>query len=220
MIHNYFLPGHCRCLEFCPTTTTKILVIILYAIFTGCSSVPKETKEHRIIYKSEFIQDPRSPLKEEDLVNLDFYPPSVKARVNAIFRLTPDAEPFEMPTYSGITRSYRKWGEAIFKWERDSIKLAIYQNLTFLSNPAYSDYLFLPFKDVTNGLTTYGGGRYLNISKSDTEDCNLVIDFNKSYNPWCAYSEGFNCPIPPAENHLPFPVHAGEKGYRGEVKQP
>ena len=219
MIRNYFIPDLFCCREIPPSIKFFFFVIFL-PFLTACSSVHKEIKEHRMNYRSEFIQDPRSPLKEQDLSNLDFYPPSAKAQVQAVFRLTPDAEPFDMPTYSGITRSYRKWGEAVFQWEGDSTRLAIYQNLTFISNPAYSDYLFLPFKDETNGQTTYGGGRYLNVSKADTEDGKIVIDFNKSYNPWCAYSEGFNCPIPPAENHLTFSVSAGEKSYRGEVKQP
>lgn len=194
-------------------------ILFLILIITGCSSLSKEIREHRKEYRHEFLTDPRSPLKEEDLQHLDFYSPSGKARVNAKFTVTPEAEPFEMPTYSGITRAYRKWGNAKFLWENDSITLSLYQNLTLLSNPLYKDYLFLPFKDASNGVSTYGGGRYLNMSKADTEDGWITIDFNKSYNPWCAYSDGFNCPIPPVENHLPFSIYAGEKKYKGEVKR-
>ena len=195
-----------------------ILSFWLLIVLSSCTSIQKEIKAHRDHYKSEFLTDPRSPLKEEDLVNLDFFPPSSKASLNADFVLTPDEQPFELPTYSGITRTYRKWGEASFNYLGQEGKLSIYQNLTLISNPLYNDYLFLPFKDETNSVTTYGGGRYLNISKADTEDGKVVIDFNKAYNPWCAYSDGYNCPIPPVENHLSFPVHAGEKQYKGEVK--
>ena len=198
-------------------TSRTILFSLL--IITGCSSISKEIRQHREEYKHEFLTDPRSPLKEEDLEHLDFYSPSAKAHVIARFTLTPEAEPFEMPTYSGITRTYRKWGNAKFLWEKDSITLSLYQNLTLLSNPLYNDYLFLPFKDASNGVSTYGGGRYLNMSKADTEDGLITIDFNKSYNPWCAYSDGFNCPIPPRENHLLFSIYAGEKMYKGEVKR-
>ena len=194
------------------------LFLFLFLIVTGCSSFYREIKAHREHYKSEFLTDPRSPLTKEDLAKLDFYPPSAASRVTATFKLTPTAEPFEMPTYSGVTRTYRKWGEAKFLWHGDTASLAIYQNMTLFSNPLYADYLFLPFKDETNSVTTYGGGRYLNMSKADTEDGSIVIDFNKSYNPWCAYSDGFNCPIPPKENHLPFSVEAGERSYKGEIK--
>src|SRR5687768_8529700 len=195
------------------------LLLLFLIISTSCGvSVKKEITAHREIYREEFLQDPRSPLLEEDLQYLDFFPPTAKGRVKAKFKLTPEAEPFEMPTYSGITRTYRKWGEAKFLWMGDSVSLAIYQNLTFLSNPVYDDYLFLPFKDASNSITTYGGGRYLNISKKDTEDNLVTLDFNKSYNPWCAYCDGYNCPIPPKENHLPFEIPAGEKNYKGVPK--
>ncbi len=198
--------------------TNHLLAGIFSFYLVGCSSFHKEIRIHRTEYKADFLTDPRSPLKEEDLKYLSFYPPDEKASLKARFLLTPQAEPFDMPTYSGLTRSYRKWGDARFLWEKDTVVMAIYQNLTLLSNPLYKDYLFLPFKDATNGVSTYGGGRYLNMSKEVTEDGWVIIDFNKSYNPWCAYSEGFNCPIPPKENHLPFSIHAGEKQYKGKVK--
>jgi uncharacterized protein (DUF1684 family) len=181
----------------------------------ACSPIAKEIREYREEYKSEFLKDPRSPLKETDLEYLDFFPAEANAQVMASFKATPEAEPFDMPTYSGQTRKYRKWGEASFKWNGLPATLSLYENLTLASNPEFEDYLFLPFKDETNGETTYGGGRYLNMSKEDTRDGMIKIDFNKSYNPWCAYSDGFNCPIPPRENNLPFPVNAGEKKYRG-----
>lgn len=73
------------------------------------------------------------------------------------------------------------------------------------------DYLFIPFKDKTNGAATYGGGRYLELRMGEIIDNKVVIDFNKCYNPYCAYSEGFNCPIPPLENHLDIKIEVGEK---------
>ncbi len=192
------------------------MCLMLFCI--SCSSIKKEITAHRMQYKTDFLHDERSPLKEADLVNLDFYPPLKSAKVKANFKLTPTEEPFELPTYSGITRTYRKYGIATFSWNGNPTSLVLYQNMTLISNPAYKDYLFLPFKDETSGVETYGGGRYLNMSKEDTADGQITIDFNKAYNPWCAYSEGFNCPIPPIENHLNFPVLAGERQYKGEVK--
>ena len=194
----------------------RILIFFsMLILIPSCSRFTREIKQYRKEYKDEFLTDPRSPLKEEDLINLDFYPPSAKAQVKASFKLTPNELPFEMPTYSGLTRQYRKWGEANFTWDGIIATLAVYENLTLASKPEYMDYLFLPFKDETNGVTTYGGGRYLNMSKLVTEDGEIIIDFNRCYNPWCAYSDGFNCPIPPRENNLSFPIQAGEKNYRG-----
>ena len=172
--------------------------------------------QYREEYKEEFLTDERSPLKEEDLAWLDFYPPNKKGVVKAKFILTPEIKNFELPTYSGVTRTYRKWGDAYFKWEQDSAHVGVYENMKLAGNPEYKDYLFLPFTDETNDETTYGGGRYLDLSKKDTEDGMITIDFNRCYNPWCAFSDGYNCPIPPAENFLPFKVEAGEKKYKGE----
>jgi len=192
--------------------------VIAVLMVSGCASYSKEVQAHREEYKQEFLTDPRSPLKEEDLVHLDFFPALAKGKVKAEIMLTPGEEPFELPTYSGLTRTYRKWGIATFPWGDFKASLTLYENMTLKANPVYKDYLFLPFKDLTNGETTYGGGRYLNMSKADTEDGKIIIDFNTCYNPWCAYSDGFNCPIPPVENHLPFAVEAGEKVYAGEHK--
>ncbi len=195
----------------------RLIVFCVFIIgLNSCSSpLTKEITEFRKEYFREFLSDPRSPLKEADLSKLDFYPASVNARVTASFEPTLDAQPFDMPTYSGLTRKYRKFGVATFSWDGQNATLSLYENLSLLTNPDFKDYLFLPFKDETNGVNTYGGGRYLNMSKADTDDKTITIDFNKCYNPYCAYSDGFNCPIPPRENNLPFEVNAGEKNFKG-----
>jgi len=70
--------------------------------------------------------------------------------------------------------------------------------------------LFIPFIDETSGNETYGAGRYMDIRIGDLED-NPVIDFNTCYNPYCAYNNRYSCPVPPSENHLTVPIHAGVK---------
>ena len=81
-----------------------------------------------------------------------------------------------------------------------------------MENPDYFDYLFLPFLDLTNGKTTYSGGRYidLRIPEGDT----IIIDFNKAFNPYCAYSHHYSCPVVPSENYLDFEVRAGVKKFK------
>ena len=194
-----------------------LLAILLFA--ANSAFAQDDLATFRETYKQEFLTDPRSPLKEDDLQYLDFFPEMPKAKVTATFFKTPAEQPFEMPTYSGVTRTYRKYGVAYFTWGKFNASIALYENMTNISNPLYKDYLFLPFNDSTNGETTYGGGRYINMSKADAEDGEIIIDFNKCYNPWCAYSDGFNCPIPPLDNKLPFAVEAGEKMYLGEHKK-
>jgi uncharacterized protein (DUF1684 family) len=95
----------------------------------------------------------------------------------------------------------------------------IYQSKETQAIPGYRDYLFIPFKDMTNGESTYGGGRYIDMRMGDIRDGSVIIDFNKCYNPWCMYSDGYNCPIPPLENHLEVPIEAGEMIWTGKKKK-
>lgn len=174
----------------------------------------KSLAKHRKHYKQEFLNDTRAPLNKKGVKKLRFYQADTTFRVTADFERERDAEPFDMPTYSGITKPYVKFGTATFQLRDTTLELAVYQNLQLIRMPQFRDHLFIPFKDDTNGEATYGGGRYMDISKSAIKEGKLVIDFNKAYNPWCAYSDGYNCPVPPTENHLPVVIEAGELNYQ------
>ena len=73
--------------------------------------------------------------------------------------------------------------------------------------------LFLAFADETSARETYGAGRYLDINKVPGSST-ILLDFNKAYNPYCAYSDMYSCPLPPRENILPVAIRAGEKTYK------
>ncbi len=174
---------------------------------------------HRQHYKMEFLTEPRSPLSVSDSAFFDFYAPNPAWNIAARVELTPEAPVFDMMTYSGVTRKYRQYAVLSFEAAGQAQTLRLYQNLTLIEkDSSYKDYLFLPFKDLTNGEATYGGGRYLDFRLKDIQNGKLMIDFNKNYNPYCAYSDGYNCPIPPLQNHLNIEVPAGEKNFRKEKK--
>jgi uncharacterized protein (DUF1684 family) len=175
--------------------------------------------QYRKTYKQSFLDDERAPLKEEDLVHLNFFEPDPSWRMECTCQRVHDAVPFEMPLYSNITRTYIVYSILHCNHRGQKISLHTYKSIAQPSNPLYSQYLFLPFKDNTNGEETYGGGRYIDLKISDIVNDKVIIDFNHSYNPWCAYSDGYNCPIPPVENHLSIPVRAGEKMYTGTYKE-
>jgi hypothetical protein len=79
------------------------------------------------------------------------------------------------------------------------------------------DYLFIGFTDMTSAAETYGAGRYIDCVTGDIRGNTMLLDFNKAYNPYCAYAAGYNCPIPPRENDLPVAILAGEKNYGKKV---
>lgn len=205
----------------------KFIILFTVLLVSSCSSkknitsigFQQEIEHHREEYKADFVKDERSPLKNEDLSNLQFFEPNEDYACQCAFQPTPDSKPFEMATYSGMTKPYKKYGIATCMINNTSTEISVYQNLRLLSVPGYKDYLFVPFKDFTNSESTYGGGRYINMKTSDVVDDKVTIDFNKCYNPWCAYSDGYNCPIPPLENHLKIEILAGEKQWTGKKKK-
>ena len=194
-------------------------------LLTGCFSSKNinddytaEIKKHRTEYKQKFLKSDHAPLKKADLPFLNFFAADPTYRITAAFMRTPDAQPFEMPTVSGNVQNYVTYGTADFTLNDQKITLSIYKNLGLARMPQYRDHLFLPFNDATNSDSTYGGGRYLDLKTTDIKDGKIVLDFNKVYNPYCAYSDGYNCPIPPRENKLAVKIEEGEKNFTGVYK--
>jgi len=192
-----------------------LLLIALPLSTFAQGSFKKAVKAHRKAYKSDFLKEQHSPFydKKADLKYLRFYRPKKKYQVTCTFTATPDAGSFDMATYSGKIKKYRKYGVLTFKLQGKEHQLAVYQNMMLMKMDGHRDHLFLPFKDLTNDRKTYGGGRYINLKIGDIKDGKLILDFNKNYNPYCAFSDGYNCPIPPAENHLSIAIKAGEKKF-------
>lgn len=191
------------------------MLLILLVSHSGFSQTPYAEKiaAHREEYKADFLKSPKSPLQKEDLSFLRFFEPDSAYRVEATVQRTPNAEPFELPTYDGKKKSYVKYAVLTFLLNGKSCQLTLYRSLQLAQLPQYRDYLFLPFKDVTNGKETYGGGRYMDLRVGNIKDGKLLLDFNRAYNPYCAYSDGYACPIPPRENHLTVAIEAGEKQF-------
>jgi uncharacterized protein (DUF1684 family) len=163
---------------------------------------------------AEYADAKTSPLLPEDLKvfkSLDFYPANEKFFVVAKFIRTENELPFEMKTSTDRKPVYVKYGEAHFTIDGQSFKLNIYRNIELSKKEQYKDYLFLPFSDLTCGNESYIGGKYIDmkIPKGDT----IVIDFNTSYNPYCAYSPKYSCPKVPLENDLKIEIRAGVKKF-------
>ncbi|QRR03946.1 DUF1684 domain-containing protein [Dyadobacter sandarakinus] len=200
----------------CPTCTLLFCLLATTVIFA--QSFREQTEAYRENYKKEFLRSENSPLKKGDLGYLNFFEPDSAYRVVARFEKT-RGQSFEMPTYSGTNKTYVKYGELKFRINGRRQSLNVYRSLSLQSLARYKDYLFIPFKDKTNGTASYGGGRYLDLKTTDLADGTYVLDFNKAYNPYCAYSEGYNCPIPPSANHLSIAIPVGEKKFEKGQEQ-
>lgn len=194
-----------------------IIALIAFAPLTiFAQDFKAEIEKHREEYKADFLKNASSPLKKEDFEYLRFYEPNEKFKVVCEFVATKRGKPFDVPTSSGQTATYTKFGELKFEIDGKPYKLAVYQSLRLRNLPQYRDYLFIPFKDLTNGKESYGGGRYLDLRMKEISGDTIYLDFNKAYNPYCAFSTGYSCPIPPKENHLKVAIEAGEKNFAKE----
>lgn len=196
----------------------KLFPFVLVVLFlcSGCQDKVfiQSIEDHRKEYLADFLNGGRSPLDENTVKHVSFFEPNKSYQVKGKFTSIENAPVFKMVTYSGKQLDYRKYGSVVFSVNGENVALYLYKNLRFVNHPEYKDYLFLPFKDDTNDDTTYGGGRYLDFKTSDIQNNEILLDFNKAYNPYCAYSDGYSCPIPPIENHLVIAVKAGEKDYK------
>ena len=164
---------------------------------------------------ADFLNPDKSPLSKEDRLAFEghsFYPIDPEYRVIADFVATPEAKPFPLATSKGTTKLYRKLGDLKFNLKGQALSLEVYQQIKRFTLPGEKTYLFLPIIDKTTGVETYGAGRYMHY-EGIPEGNKWVIDFNKAYNPYCAYSDNYECPVVPNPNHLPIAIRAGVKGY-------
>lgn len=149
-----------------------------------------------------------SPLEPEDqqsFTGLSYYPPDPAFQYTLPLQRAEDEEPLTFQTSTGDEQTYYRAGTVEFEVDGEPARLAIYRS-------AEHDELFLPFRDATSGKETYGAGRYL--EPIELAEGMIVVDFNLAYNPYCAYSPAFSCPLPPIENWLKVPIRAGEKNYK------
>ncbi|NQX31215.1 DUF1684 domain-containing protein [Pedobacter boryungensis] len=197
----------------------SFLVVFSFISFTVFAQNYKEQiAKHREAYKADFIKETRSPLKEADLKDLHFFDADSAYKITATVEILKNEKIFNMPTYDGTSKEFIRYAQITFTLKGKKLKMILYRNISLLTNPTYKDLLFLPFTDETNSKITYGGGRYIDLSLNDIKDNRVEIDFNKAYNPYCAYSDGYRCPVPPEENDLAISILAGEKNYTGTKK--
>lgn len=189
-------------------------LFVIFSLFLNAQTKKENLNAIKKFQKelnAEYLNPKESPLRGDNLTNFKkhpFFPANLKYRVTANFVKTENPVPFELPTSSGKFKQYQEYGKADFEIDGKKYTLTIYQSLDLMKIEQYKDHLFLPFRDETNGKETYGGGKYMDLKIPNGNM--IVLDFNLSYQPYCAYNAfDYNCPIVPEENKLPVRIEAG-----------
>lgn len=194
-----------------------IYVVLAAVLFTACTSgpAPPDGRSHadRVTaereQKERMFRDPSAspipPGRESEFLPLSYYPVDESFSVPAALELADERPVFEMPTSTGKLRRMERVGVLEFTLKGQPMSLGAFVEA---GTPRITR-LFVPFADATTGTETYSAGRYLDIDPTGTGL--YEIDFNRAYNPYCAYNETYDCPFPPPSNRLKVPVRAGEK---------
>lgn len=205
-----------------------ILWLLCVAQLFGCSArydgdmpvvpLPPEygaqLEEDRAVRDDYFQHDPESPLlasARESFAGLDYFEVDESLYFVGDTHFYAEPEQLMMTTTSGAQREALRVGWVGFKIGGERYRLQVYQLLDGEGG------LFLPFQDASTGVETYPAGRYINLV-SQSPRGPYVLDFNRAYNPSCAYGEPerFACPVTPTENRLDVAIRAGERGAEGE----
>lgn len=194
---------------------SKLYIVAILLIFAAYCSTTKQTRELTAYdfqkeLNREYIDEGTSPLYKQDRMNFikhDFFPVKDEYRVQALLTKVNSSDTIAFPTTSGETKLYTEYAEAIFEIRDTLHKLMIYRSLALMNTEKYKNHLFLPFRDLTNDESSYAGGRYIDLQVTDKDY--LWVDFNQAYNPYCAYSEEYNCPIVPNSNFVNTKIEAG-----------
>ena len=198
------------------------LIVAFLSLFISCNSQDKRPligeTEYQQKLNAVFKDASKSPLKNKDLKSfkgLDFFPVDSSYIITASIKKTPDTPFLGMATNTEEKSYYRKFGILTFTLKDKEMQLTLYESLEESENPVFKDYLFLPFTDETSGSDSYGGGRYMDVFKSkiNTNET-LELNFNNTYNPYCAYNDDYSCPLTPRDNHLSMEILAGVKDFK------
>ncbi len=179
--------------------------VIIYTMVNSGSKLDyyQQMKKERSDYKNYLAAD-TSLIPDGDTTGISFFPIDRKYLVSAKVVPLEKTDIIHIRTSGEEHQKFIKHAKLKFEIDKKELELTLLRSTE-------QGHFFLPFSDATSGKETYGAGRYLPVHFVDGED--LVLDFNLAFNPKCAYNHHYICPVPPQENHLDFPIKAGEKTY-------
>lgn len=191
-----------------------IIGIIFYSLNDtkpSASAYLSQLNKFRRDKNQTFRQGENSPLETTQKAQFDslkYYPgdPALLPHADVSRNEKPDT--VLLQTTDNKAEKYLNWGLVKFSINDTPQQLRLY-----LKANGRDSTLFIPFTDLTNGHDTYGGGRYLDAPIPKLNESEIALDFNRAYNPFCAYNNAYSCPVPPAENRLQVAIAAGEKSF-------
>lgn len=189
-----------------------VVIIIGYSILGTTSDEDYvQIIESKRNEKIDFLKNSeQSPFKQH-LIKFeepDYFPISSEYKTRAKLQRISSTQRVIIESSDGSSSTYTKFAFANFKIHGVESQLLILRPYGFGDMKNY----FVAFADNTSGVSSYGGGRYLDLDIGNSD--NIMIDFNLAYNPYCAYAPQYSCPLPPVENILNIAIEAGEKDYK------
>jgi uncharacterized protein len=184
-------------------------LVLLAACSHGAASYPDQIAAWHA-EKDRFMRDsaesPVPAAKRASFPPLSYFPLDPSYRVPAeLVAAAPAGRAVDMPTSTGQVRKMRHVGTLKFSLQGQPLTLGAFVE----ADQQDMRRLFVPFGDLTNGVETYQGGRYLELDRTPTGFYDL--DFNRAFHPFCLFNSSYDCPYPPAESRLKIAVRAGER---------
>lgn len=192
-----------------------LIILLLQSVAAMAQTDSVKAYEEIVAFQKELNDEykdreksPLEPKAFKKFKGLPFFPVNLNYRVPAKLAVTEGTPFIGMKTTTTRLAFDRVYGYLEFELQGQHFRIPVYQSRDLMKVPEYADYLFFPFTDLTNGKQTYLGGRYIDL-RIPADGENIIVDFNKAYNPYCAYSPRFSCPLVPAENQLDVEIPVG-----------
>ncbi|MBI4535848.1 MAG: DUF1684 domain-containing protein [Ignavibacteriae bacterium] len=214
------------------------LILLIVVSLASCGKKPEritvspqdsvEIARDNVAYRAEvevyMRDDPGSPFGRDTTIKfhgLHWFPIDPRYRVSSVLHKYEDPETVVVLGTKGEERKQLRYGyfEFVLPDEQGNAKplrINVYKFTPYDTKryALYKDNLSVWFTDSTTSIETYGVGRYVEVGNEHPDPSHVYsIDFNKAYNPYCAYSNLFSCAIPRKEDRLEIALHAGEKNY-------
>lgn len=197
-----------------------ILLLAAMFIMHGCGEkISEETKAYiseiekeRLSKDEEMKNSPGSPFAQDTAAHwapLKYYPVTPEFVFTSKVVPYPSADTVTVMGTKGEARKYIRFGYLTLQHRNEQYKMNVYKG----RSRSGEEYAALWFTDETTNKTTYGVGRYLDFELNPDPEFEYTVDFNKAYNPYCAYSARFSCAVPNKEDHLALEITAGEKKF-------